>query len=390
MVTAGVFMVCRMSPLFEHSEFALNFVMLIGAITCLFTGVLGIVQNDIKRIIAYSTLSQLGYMMVAAGASAYSVAIFHLATHAFFKALLFLAAGSVIIGMHHEQNIQKMGNLKRYMPVTYVCMLLGTLALVGFPGFSGFFSKDFIIAATHASQLPSAKFAYAVVLGSVFVTSLYSFRLLFLVFHTKERYQKHNDDSHDYHSHTPHESSWVILVPLLLLAIPSVIIALPFARIVLQGFFGAAITVLPVHDTIIHISSEYNTAQDFILHGFTGTPFYLLLLGFITAFISYIMVPKLPNLMARIFMPIYQLLTHKYWFDEFNQNILVRGIRGIGSICTNVGDKLLIDGYMVNGSARMVGRVAQVVRRLQTGYLYHYALLMIFGFFALLVWLLWS
>lgn len=380
MVTAGVFMVARMSPIFEYSDVALTVVMLIGAITCFFMGLVGIVQNDIKRIIAYSTLSQLGYMVTALGVSAYSAGIFHLMTHAFFKALLFLGAGSVIIGMHHDQDIRNMGGLWKKMPITYITMLIGSLALIGFPFFSGFYSKDTIIEAVGLSQLPGANIAYAAVLCSVFVTALYSFRLFFVVFHTQPRM----DDETKSHLH---ESPMVVWLPLVLLAIPSVIIGAWFAKDVFAGFFGEAIFVLPQHDVMAHLAAEYHGAEAMALHGFQSKPFILAMLGVLAAWIGYVLWPQSSAFVKKVLKPLYIILDYKYGFDFFNQWVFAKGTRGLGWLCWRVGDQVVIDGAMVNGSAKTVGLAARILRHLQSGYMYHYAFAMITGLIVMLLWL---
>lgn len=380
MVTAGVFMVARMSPLFEYSDTALAFVMTIGAATCFLMGLIGIVQNDIKRVVAYSTLSQLGYMVTALGVSAYSAGIFHLMTHAFFKALLFLGAGSVIIAMHHEQDIRKMGGLCKYMPITYITMLLGSLALVGFPFFSGFYSKDTIIEAVHLSTLPGANIVYWLVLGSVFVTALYSFRMFFLVFHTKERMDEHT------RSHL-HESPMVVWLPLVLLAIPSVVIGALFAGEVFGDFFANSIFVLPQHAVMKTLAEEYHGAVAMALHGFTSLPFFLAIAGIVVAYVFYVLMPSLSQTARKLFAPLYTVLINKYGFDAFNQTVLAGGARGIGSLFWHVGDEKLIDGLIVNGSAKTIGFSAKVLRHLQSGYVYHYAFAMITGLIALSLWL---
>jgi len=396
MVTAGIFMVARMSPLFELSETALSVVLVIGAITALFMGFLGIVQNDIKRVVAYSTLSQLGYMCVALGASAYAAGIFHLMTHAFFKALLFLAAGSVIIAMHHDQDIRNMGGLKKYLPITYWTSLAGSLALIGFPGFSGFFSKDAIIEAVHASHLPGAGFAYFAVLSGVFVTALYSFRMFFLVFHGKERFHTqsadpHHDHAHDAHGHggAPREPGAVITVPLILLAIPSVLIGFyTIASVLFGGYFGVAIHVEQAHDVLAHIGEEFHGPLAMIEHGLTQPPFWLAMAGVVTAWYVYLFRPGIANSIARSFGGIYKLLLNKYFADKFNEIVFAGGSRGIGKAFFKGGDTYLIDGVLVNGSARLVGAFAMIARRMQTGYLYHYAFAMILGVLGLLTWLM--
>jgi NADH-quinone oxidoreductase subunit L len=399
MVTAGIFMVARMSPLFELSDTALSFIMVIGAITALFMGFLGIIQNDIKRVVAYSTLSQLGYMTVALGASAYSVAVFHLMTHAFFKALLFLAAGSVIIGMHHNQDIRWMGGVRKYMPITWITSLLGTLALIGTPLFAGFYSKDSIIEAVHESHLAGAGFAYIAVLAGVFVTAFYSFRLYFLVFHGKERYDQnpdahhHGHDDHGHHDehHEPHESPWVVTVPLILLAIPSVVIGFMTIEPMLYGeFFKDSILVnLEKHPAMAELKQLFHGPAQMALHGLTAPPFWLALGGSVLAWYMYMINPALPAAIKRMFMPVFTLLENKYYFDWFNENVLARGTRALGTALWKGGDQKLIDGALVNGSWKVIGWVSGMVRRLQSGYIYHYAFGMIIGVFVLMTYFVW-
>ena len=379
MVTAGIFMVTRMSPLFEFSETALSFVLVIGAITALFMGFLGLIQNDIKRVIAYSTLSQLGYMTVALGASAYAAGVFHLMTHAFFKALLFLGAGSVIIAMHHEQDIRKMGGLKKYMPITYWTALIGSLALIGFPGLSGFFSKDSIIEAVHASEIAGSGFAYFAVITGVFITALYSFRLFFLVFHGKERFDTHK-------GHAPHESPAVVTLPLILLAIPSVLAGYLIGPMVFGDFFGNSIMVKADHDVLAHVGEEYHGVLGFILHGMTQLPFWLAMSGVATAYYLYMVRPDLPAKIQQKFQWLHTILDNKYGFDDFNQKVFAGGSRMIGQVLWKVGDQTLIDGAIVNGAAKSVGAISKVVRRIQTGYLYTYAFAMIIGLWLLLTY----
>lgn len=393
MVTAGIFMVARMSPLFELSDTALSFVMVIGAITALFMGFLGIIQNDIKRVVAYSTLSQLGYMTVALGASAYSVAVFHLMTHAFFKALLFLAAGSVIMGVHHNQDIRWMGGLRKYMPITWITALLGSLALIGTPLFAGFYSKDSIIEAVHFSHLPGAGFAHFAVLAGVFVTAFYSFRMYFLVFHGKERFDQNPDAHHDDHhghdahheSHAPHESPWVVTAPLVLLAIPSVVIGfMSIDAMLFSDFLKDAIIVnADKHTAMAELAKMFHGPAQMALHGLTTAPFWLALAGVASAYYMYMVNPALPAAIKRRVEPIYTLLENKYYMDWFNENVLARGARGLGIGLWKGGDEKLIDGALVNGSWKLVGWVSGVVRKVQTGYIYHYALAMIVGIFIL-------
>jgi len=398
MVTAGIFMVARMSPLFELSDTALNFMLIIGSITALFMGFLGIIQNDIKRVIAYSTISQLGYMTVALGASAYSVAVFHLMTHAFFKALLFLAAGSVIMGVHHNQDIRWMGGLKKYMPITWITFLLGSLALIGTPLFSGFYSKDSIIEAVHESHLPAAGFASFAVLAGVFVTAFYSFRLYFLVFHGKERLDKnpdahHHQDDHGHHvtDHGPHESPWVVTVPLILLAIPSVVIGyLTIGPMLFGDFFKGAIFVnLEKHPAMEELAHLFHGPLQMAVHSFTSLPLWLAVSGVAMAYYMYMVNPALPTAIKRNAMPLFMLLENKYYLDWFNENVLARGARTLGMGLWKVGDQAIIDGALVNGSWKLVGWVSGVVRKVQTGYLYHYALAMILGIFMLMTYFVW-
>ena len=438
MVTAGIFMVTRMSPLFELSDTALNVVLVIGSITALFMGFLGIIQNDIKRVVAYSTLSQLGYMTVALGLSAYPVAVFHLMTHAFFKALLFLAAGSVIMGMHHDQDIRNMGGLRKYMKITYWTSLIGSLALIGTPFFSGFYSKDSIIEAAHSSHLPGATFALWSVTIGVFVTAFYSFRMFFLVFHGEERFRNppfpaaaeepapeleeddahgdhghahahaahsHDDHAHDAHGHghddhghghdhEPHESPLVVTGPLVLLAIPSAVIGgWTIKSMLYGGFFGSSIFYnSEKHAAMEELAKDFNEAGGAVgmgLHAFTSLPFLLALAGVVLSYVMYIVKPSLSDTAAKIFAPITKVLENKYYFDWFNENVLAAGARLLGRGLWKGGDQGLIDGLFVNGSARLVGAVAGVVRLVQTGHLYWYALVMILGVFGLMTWQLW-
>ena len=398
MVTAGIFMVARMSPLFELSDTALNFILMIGAITALFMGFLGIIQNDIKRVVAYSTLSQLGYMTVALGASAYSVAVFHLMTHAFFKALLFLAAGSVIMGLHHNQDIRWMGGVRKYMPITWITFLIGSLALIGTPFFSGFYSKDAIIEAVHASHLPAAGFAHFAVLAGVFVTAFYSFRLYFLVFHGKERYDQNPDAHHDHdhhhghgHDDKPHESPWVVWLPLVLLAIPSVVIGAMILMPMLFGdvFKGVIHVDAARHAAMAELAEEIHGWLPMGLHGFVTAPFWLALAGVAAAYYMYMVNPALPAAIKRMFQPVYTVLDNKYYLDWFNENVIARGVRMLGTGLWKGVDRAVIDGLVVNGSWKVVGWVAGAVRRLQSGYLYHYALVMILGIFVLMTYFVW-
>ena len=402
MVTAGIFMVSRMSPLFELSTTALSLVMFIGAMTALFMGFLGMVQNDIKRVVAYSTLSQLGYMTVALGASAYSVAVFHLMTHAFFKALLFLAAGSVIIGMRHDQDMRNMDGLRKYMPITWITCLVGSLALIGTPCFSGFYSEDSIIEAARLSHIPGAGFAYFAVLAGVFVTAFYSFRLYFLVFHGEERFGKaHTEHGHDEEHHglapgqKPHESPWVVTLPLILLAIPSVLIGIFTIEPLLVGdYFKDVIFVdAAARPVMVELAEEFHGAWAMALHAFTSlkiwlSPFWLALAGVVLSWFFYMKRPDIPAAIARRFSGIYTLLDNKYYFDKFNEIVFARGARLVGEGFWKFGDVAMIDG-LVNGAARLVARVAALLRPAQTGYVYHYAFTMVVGLALLLAfWVL--
>ncbi len=396
MVTAGIFMVSRMSPLFELSDVALNFVLVVGAITALFMGFMGIIQNDIKRVVAYSTLSQLGYMTVALGASAYSVAVFHLMTHAFFKALLFLGAGSVIMGVHHNQDIRWMGGLRKYMPITWITSLLGSMALIGTPFFSGFYSKDSIIEAVHFSHLPAAGFAYFAVMAGVFITAFYSFRMYFLVFHGKERYDQNPDAHHhghdDHHGHDkPHESPWVVTVPLILLAVPSVVIGFITVMPMLFGdFLKDAIHVnLALHPAMEELANEIHGPVAMALHGLTAPAFWLALSGVVVAWYMYLVNPSVPSAFKRVLQPLYTLLENKYYLDWFNENVLARAARGLGVAFWQGGDRAIIEGGIVNVSWKLVGWLSRITRAAQTGYLYHYALVMIAGLFLFLTYFVW-
>ncbi len=413
MVTAGIFMVARMSPLFELSETALSFVTVIGATTALFMAFLGIIQNDIKRVVAYSTLSQLGYMTVALGVSAYSAAIFHLMTHAFFKALLFLGAGSVIIAMHHEQDLRKMGGLRKYMPITYWTTVIGSLALAGVPPFAGFFSKDAIIEAVHLSKVPGHGYAYFAVMAGVFITAFYSFRMLFLAFHGKERFDPagggHHDahaaDAPDAHAHEashgagdepggdghhggpPKESPWVVTVPLILLAIPSVYAGWAYIEPMLFGtYFGGAIVVREEHAVLWELKNEWHGVAAFVEHGVLSLPFWLALAGIAAAWYCYLVNPALPERLRKAAGPIYTLLDNKYYFDRFNDWFFAAGARRLGDFLSTTGDRTIIDGFFVNGSARVIGWASALMRHIQSGYVYHYAFTMIIGLFALLSW----
>ena len=402
MVTAGLFMVSRMSPMYELSTTALSVIMVIGAITALFMGFLGTIQNDIKRVVAYSTLSQLGYMTVALGVSAYSVAMFHVMTHAFFKALLFLAAGSVIIGMHHDQDMRNMGGLRKYMPITWFTMLLGNLALIGTPLFSGFYSKDSIIEAVHASNLSGSGFAYFAVLASVFVTAFYAFRQYFIVFHGKERWREAKHDHHDDHGHhhglkpsdNPHESPWVVTLPLILLAIPSVIIGYIAIGPMLYGdFFKDVIYVNHELHPVMHImKEEFHGAMAMVSHSLHTPVLYLAIGGVLAAWFLYVKAPQLPAKIAQTFRPVYVLFENKYYLDNIYFAVFAKGTRALGTFFWKAVDTAIIDNGLVNGAAKLVGAVAGQVRRLQTGFIYTYAAAMVSGVLVLIVvffWQLW-
>ncbi len=409
MVTAGIFMVARFSPLFELSDVALSMIIIVGAIGALFLGILGIIQNDIKRVVAYSTLSQLGYMTVALGASAYSVAIFHLMTHAFFKALLFLGAGSVIIGMHHDQDIRNMGGLRKYMPITWITFLIGTLALVGTPFFSGFYSKEHIIEAAAASTVWGSTFAQYAVLIGVFVTSLYSFRVYFLVFHGKERFDTsgghdhaahaghaahgHDDhaDAHGYHGGVPHESPWVVTLPLVLLAIPSVVAGAWLCDALLfGGYFKDTIVVLAQHPAMATVAKTWHGWLAYGLHAFVTVPFWLMIAGAVVAWYCYLINPKVPAAIQSKLKFINCILENKYFFDWFYEQVIARGSRVLGQGLWQRADRGLIDGFLVNGSAKVVGAIAAVTRRLQTGFIYHYAFAMIIGLMAAITYIIFG
>ncbi len=384
MVTAGIFMVARMSPLFELSETALSFVLIIGSTTAFFMGLLGIVSNDIKRVIAYSTLSQLGYMTVALGVSAYGAGIFHLMTHAFFKALLFLAAGSVIMAMHHEQDMRKMGGLRKYLPITYWTCLVGALALIGFPGFSGFFSKDALIDAVHLSSRPGSGYAYFCVLSGVFITALYTFRMFFMTFHGQPRMDHHTQEH-------LHESPWVVTVPLILLAIPSAVIGwFTVEPMLFGGYFGAAIHVLPANDVLRRVGEEFHGSPlEFMWAAFDALPVWFAAAGVVTAWIFFLKNPALADAAERRFKSLHTLLVNKYYFDWFNEHVIVAAARLLGGGLWRFGDQIVIDEGLVNGSARSVGWLGSVMRYAQSGYLYHYAFAMILGLASFLLWILW-
>jgi NADH-quinone oxidoreductase subunit L len=384
MVTAGIFMVARMSPLFELSPTALSVVLVIGATTALFMGFLGMVANDIKRVVAYSTLSQLGYMTVALGVSAYSAAIFHLMTHAFFKALLFLGAGSVIVAMHHEQDMRRMGGLRKYLPITYVTSLLGALALIGFPGFSGFFSKDALIEAVSESHAIGACYAQWCVTAGVFITAFYTFRMIFMTFHGTERMDAHTREH-------LHESPWVVTLPLVLLAIPSVFIGwFTVGPVLFGGFFDGVITVAPAHDVLGHLGHHFEGPWLFLIEAFEAPTLYLAASGVALAWLLYLKRPEWPSKITARLGPVLSILEHKYGFDWFNQQVLAGGSRLLGQTFWRVGDQWLIDGALVNGSAKTVDWLAHITRRFQSGYLYHYAFVMIIGLASVLAWFLWQ
>ena len=384
MVTAGIFMVTRMSPIFEMSDTALSLILVIGATTAFFMGLIGVVQNDIKRVVAYSTLSQLGYMTVALGASAYSAGVFHLMTHAFFKALLFLAAGSVIIAMHHEQDIRKMGGLKKYLPITYWTSLIGSLALIGFPFFSGFFSKDLIIEAVHESSLPGAHYAYWMVLLGVFVTAFYSFRMFFLVFHGEERMDEHTK------SHL-HEPAKVVVYPLIALAIPAVLSGYLLDPMVVGDFFEGVIEVNnEAHPSIDIIKEEYHGVFTFVMHGLISPPFWLAMAGLFSAWFIYLKKPSIAQFGYDKFRFVHTILDRKYFVDDFNMAVFATGALALGKSLWAVGDRFLIDGLMVNGTAKVTGWFSSLVRHIQTGYLYHYTFSIILGVLAIMSWLLFG
>lgn len=398
MVTAGVFMMARLSPIFEYSNTALSTVMILGSLTAFLMGLLGIVQNDIKRVVAYSTLSQLGYMIAATGASAYTFGMFHLMTHAAFKALLFLAAGSVILAMHHEQDIRKMGRLGRSMPITYICMLIGALALTAIPPFSGFYSKDLIIDAVKLSGLYGASFSYYLLLGGALVTALYTFRMFFLVFHGKSRLDhshapshSHSNHVHSNHAHAAHkikESPFSILLPLVLLAIPAVFIGWIFFEPALNHFFGSAIFVLPSHDGFSAELSQthYLSPWNFFKHSFETLPMYLGLLGIFIAWVFYVLIPRVPVLISQRFSWIYQILIHKYGIDTAYDFVFGAGVRGLAWLCFQIGDRLIIDRGLVHGLAKLFYKAGSDLRKFQTGFVFHYVFIMILGVFVLLGW----
>jgi len=402
MVTAGIFMVSRMSPFFELSDTALSFILIIGSITALFMGFLGIVQTDIKRVVAYSTLSQLGYMTVALGVSAYPVAVFHLMTHAFFKALLFLGAGSVIMGMHHDQDMRNMGGLRKYMPITWITSLVGSLALIGTPFFSGFYSKDSIIEAVAESHIYGSGFAYFAVMAGVFVTAFYSFRMYFLVFHGKERFghghdqHDHHDDSHEHHGlapgQKPHESPWVVTLPLILLAIPSVFIGyFAIEPMLFGGFFDESISINhQAHPAMEELEGAFHGAFNMVIHSLTSPVLWLAIGGVATAAIFYLVMPSIPEKIAHFLAPLKKLLDNKYYLDDINQAVFGRGAQILGNGFWKGGDQAAIDGFVVNGSAKVVDWFSKLIRHFQSGYLYHYAFAMIIGVVGLIAWILFT
>ncbi len=400
MVTAGLFMVSRMSPMYEMSTTALSVIMIIGAITALFMGFLGTIQNDIKRVIAYSTLSQLGYMTVALGISAYSIAMFHVMTHAFFKALLFLAAGSVIIGMHHDQDMRNMGNLRKYMPITWATMLIGNLSLIGTPLFSGFYSKDSIIEAVHASNLTGSGFAYFAVLASVFVTAFYAFRQYFIVFHGKERWREHHaehghDDAHHHGlspNDNPHESPWVVTLPLVLLAIPSLIIGASTIKPLLYGdFFKDVIYVNhDIHPVMTKMAEEFHGVFGMVTHSLTSPVLYLAIAGVVVAWFLYVKAPSVPAKIQAACKPIYTLLDNKYYLDTLYFNVFAKGSRKLGEFFWKIGDIMIIDNGIVNGSAKIIHAVAGQIRKAQTGFIYTYATVMVLGVLVMIVAFFWG
>lgn len=399
MVTAGIFMVARMSPLYELSDTALGVIMVCGTITALFMGFLGMIQHDIKRVIAYSTLSQLGYMTVALGASAYNIAVFHVMTHAFFKALLFLAAGSVIMGMHHDQDMRHMGGLRKYMPVTWICMLIGSLSLIGTPFFSGFYSKDSIIDAVKVSTLPFSSFAYVALVASVFVTAFYSFRLYFLVFHGEEKWRQDGQDEHhhgeEHHGlrpqDNPHESPLVVTIPLILLAIPSVFVGMwAIKPMLFSDFYHNVIFInSAAHPALATVTEEYHGIFAMAVHSLTTPVLWLVIAGVVLAWFFYLKKPQIPARIVASIRPIYTLLDNKYYLDALYYNVFARGSRVLGTLFWKVGDVLIIDKLIVNGAARVVATVAALVRRIQTGYLYTYATAMVLGVFVLVAWTFW-
>ena len=379
MVTAGVYMVARLSPMFEYSAVALAVVMIVGAASCFFTGIVGIVQTDIKRVIAYSTLSQLGYMIAATGVSAFSLGLFHLMTHAAFKALLFLAAGSVIVAMHHQQDMKYMGGLRKYMPITYICLLIGALALSAIPPFAGFYSKDLIIEAVGLSKLPGHAIASFFVTGGAFITAVYTFRMFFLVFHGKERMLPE-------HKKHMKESPWTILLPLILLAIPATLAGIFFFEPSLNNFFGKAVLVLPKYNIVGHLAQEYPTPWIFTLHAFKTVPFWLAISGIVITWVCYVAIPSIPTILARRFKWLYVLVVHKFFFDGPVEWVSYKGTQLVGNIAWLLGDVFVLDKGCVDGSAKTVRKAGNILRRLQTGFLYHYAFVMVIGLVVMMGW----
>jgi NADH-quinone oxidoreductase subunit L len=384
MVTAGVFMIARISPLIEFSTTALTVVLVLGATGALFTGILALVMNDIKRVVAYSTLSQLGYMMVAMGVSAYSAGMFHLLTHACFKALLFLGAGSVIMGMHHEQDMRKMGGLWKKMPITYLTFLIGSLALCAFPLFSGFYSKDTIIEVAHLSKIPGSSYAYFCVTLGAMVTALYTFRSLFMTFHGTPRMDKHTWEH-------VHESPWVVWLPLVILAVPSVVLGYILYMPMLfdqPTLLASSLYVAPEHNVLAELRHEVTSPLVSALHAFVGIPFWITLAGALIAWVCFCAAHTIPTVLAQRFSLMYKVLLDKYGFDRFNEFFFVRGSKGMGSLFYNVGDRTLIDGLVVNGSGRLVRWFSGKGRVIQSGYLYQYATVMVLGLLGFLCWLI--
>lgn len=390
MVTAGVYMVARLSPLFEFSEVALSVVLIFGATGALFLGMLALVENDIKRVIAYSTMSQLGYMMAANGASAFSASIFHLMTHACFKALLFLAAGSVIVALHHQQDIRKMGGLRKYLPITYITFLVGALALAALPPFAGFYSKDAIIEVVKQANIPGASYAYWCLLIGAFVTSLYTFRVFFMTFHGEERMESHGH--HQGEQEEIQESEYFILLPLVLLAIPSIFLgfamATPMLYSVQFSLLGESIYVAPEFDFMTPLLAHYDGPAHMALTAFMHAPFWLSISGIFVAWLCYIKYPHWPASVKKYSEIFYCILRSKYGFDTFNDFFFVRGVRGLSQIFYNIGDVKILDSFMVNGIGRVVSRASVWARKLQSGYLYHYVFVMVLGLFAFLTWVL--
>jgi NADH-quinone oxidoreductase subunit L len=385
MVTAGVFMVARMSPLFELSQTALTMILVVGSTGALFLGLLAFVENDIKRIIAYSTMSQLGYMMAANGASAFSAGIFHLLTHGCFKALLFLSAGSVIVAMHHEQDLRNMGGLRKYLPITYLCFLVGAISLAAIPPFSGYFSKEAVIEAVRLSYIPGAHYAYYCLLAGSFVTAFYIFRAFFMAFHGKERMdeklRRHLKESH-----------WTLLTAMVSLAIPSICLGGIMVHSILYetpGLLGKSIYISPQFDVLADMAGKFHGVMNQTYQAFTSTPFWFALSG---VFFAWLVVIRQPACFDRLsqYLSIFRLiLTRQYGLDWFSDTVVARGSRGIADFFFKTGDSKIIDHFLINGSGRGVTWMSNIVRRMQSGYLYHYAFVMILGLLGLLWWLIW-